>query len=133
ERACDRKTGRVRFVADHRANGDRELACDGLICNRAHVAAATGDQDDNRDRRLFRRTFVRRHSRIVTPRSPRRTSPMMTGSSPWSRRHFIALSVCSAPTQIVMPMPQLKVRYISAGAMLPAFCSQSNTGGRFHV
>ena len=33
-------------------------------------------------------------------------------------------------TQTTMPMPQLKVLYISASTTLPCCCSQSKTGGR---
>ena len=41
----------------------------------------------------------------------------------------IADSASAAATMTTMPMPQLKVRRISASDTLPACCSQWNTGG----
>jgi phosphoribosylformylglycinamidine cyclo-ligase len=38
----------------------------------------------------------------------------------------------AADTMTAMPMPQLKTRYISASAMLPAFCSHWNSAGIVH-
>src|SRR5690606_20927601 len=137
ERLRNGESGSLWLVADDRTYLDRQAPVARALGNRAHVAAPAGDEDDDRKRDprrcRLRVASLRRHRRMVTPPSPRRTSPMMTGCSPCSRRHCMALSVCSAATQIVMPIPQLNVRYISASEMLPVFCNQSNTGGRCQV
>src|SRR6185436_18205528 len=112
------------FVADDDTHLDRQAARGGALRDDAHVRAAAEDQNCDRQRT---------HPRMMTPPSPRRTSPMTAGCSPWSRSTLSARSQCSAATQTVMPIPQLKVRYISSCGILPARCSHSNTGGWLHV
>ena len=58
--------------------------------------------------------------------SSRRCAP---GSRRPSRRRSITLSALSALATTIMPMPQLKVRSISASATPPVLASQPKTGG----
>src|SRR5439155_409692 len=95
-------------------------------CQRDHVAPVR--LENRRDRYLERR--ARAHAWITTPRAPARTSPTIVAVSARAARNFTAAAACSGGTMTTMPSPQLKVRYISADSMLPAFCSQSNTGSR---
>ena len=93
--------------------------------DRAHVAAAAGDEDGEPKRC---RTA---HSLMMTPRVPARTSPMTWARSPRALRNSTAAAACCcrhAPPPC--RCPQLKVRYISAESMRAMCCSQSNTGSR---
>jgi len=49
------------------------------------------------------------------------------------REHLRAFSASAASSASTMPMPQLKVRYISKSSTPPISCSQSKIAGRFHA
>src|SRR6516165_6736125 len=126
-RGCDTLCARARQACgagpigdhDHRLCGDFARARG--THDRAHVGAAAGDQQGELQRR------ARAHSWMTTPRLPLRTSPMTCALSPCATSSCTAAAACAAGTMTIMPMPQLKVRYISAASMRATLCNQSNT------
>src|SRR5690606_8862574 len=64
------------------------------------------------------------------PWSWERISPISNTRSPAASRSRVTPAASSAAATTTMPIPQLKVRDISAGAMLPLSMSQRKTGAR---
>src|SRR6185436_14764299 len=85
-----------------------------------HVAAAAGYHHGDIEQAA--------HSAMCTPRVPRPTWPMTLAVSPSFASCASVKSASRGATTTTMPMPQLKVRYISADVMRPVAASHSNTG-----
>src|SRR5262245_6577690 len=106
---------------------------------RHHVGAAARDQDGEA---LFRHHAAHANRPVkrtasasplplagaFTPR-PGSTLPIRTGSYPAAVKRAITSASALGATTATMPMPQLKVRNISAASSLPTCCSQPNTAG----
>ncbi len=71
--------------------------------------------------------------RTVQPRGPAATSPMCVTSSPASSSSATTSLASSGGTARTMPMPQLKVRAISPGAMLPCRWRNAISPGCSHA
>src|SRR5690606_18027186 len=90
----------------------------------AKIAAATGSQYRDAQHQPIRTRSLPLAGTI---------SPITRLRKPFvSSMSIIAAASCLAAT-MTKPMPQLKVRHISASVMLPSRCSQSNTAGNAHV
>src|SRR5215204_6296140 len=137
DRGCDpggrrpREAFRVRPVRDHQRDLGRVVGRLGGLDQRRHVGTAAGNEDGDaalsgrRQCQILNLPVVRTGS----PSGPAMTSPMRTGFSPPATNASATCSSSAVPTMAIMPMPQLKVRSISASATPPVFASQPNTGG----
>lgn len=66
---------------------------------------------------------------LISHPSPACTSPILkTSASPLSLKILVTSSTCSTPTTTAIPIPQLNVLAISAGATPPSAMSQRKTG-----
>src|SRR5215218_7439802 len=137
DRGCDpggrrpREAFRVRPVRDHQRVLGRVLRRLGGLYQRRHVRAAAGNEDGDtalsgrRQCQILKPPVVRTGS----PSGAATTSPMRTGFCPAATNAAATCSSSAVPTMAIMPMPQLKVRSISAAATPPVLASQPNTGG----
>src|ERR1700676_967498 len=117
--ACTGNARRIRLIAEHVVDGRVDAPCCAGLRDRDHIGAAARDEN-GKDKRS-----VGAHSSITTPPLPCRTSPMIAAVSPCALNSATEAPALCAGTMATMPMPQLKVRYISCRSMRPARCSQS--------
>src|SRR5215211_79236 len=122
---------RFRPVRDRQGDFGRIARRLGGLDQRRHVRAAAGNEDGDaalsgrRQCQILNPPVVRTGSRSGAAM----TSPMRTGFSPAAPNASATCSSSAVPTMAIMPMPQLKVRSISAAATPPVLASQPNTGG----
>src|SRR3984893_2982311 len=105
----------------------RRLGC---LDQRRHVGAAAGDQYGN-----ALPGHAPGQARSRCPRKPIRapsfaatTSPSVTTVSPCAEKCSLAALAAVGSSTATMPIPQLKVRSISASVILPLAASHLNTG-----
>ena len=95
-------------VAQYLHDGGCKSAACTARSNGSKVAAAARNQHRQPQRRA-----ACRHCVMTTPRVPRSMLPMRVAVSPCARSSASAASASPGATMTTMPMPQLKVRYIS--------------------
>src|SRR5262245_12832859 len=101
---CDVETASLVTIRDHHAHRGVDAAVAAGARHRFHVRAPPRNEDRE----------AQGHSWMTTPALPRRTSPMRVAVSPRATSTRSASSACVRGMTAIMPMPQLKVRYISA-------------------
>src|ERR1700722_20229234 len=125
-----RETRGIGLIGQDQNDLRRIIRCLGRLDECRHVRAAAGDQYGNA---LF--GHAPGQTRSSCPRKPTpapsfavTTSPRSTQVSPFAAKHSIAGSAAAGSSTATMPMPQLKVRSISASVILPLAASHLNTG-----
>src|SRR5580700_5857514 len=120
----------IRLVGQDEHNLRRIIRRLGRLDQCRHVRAAAGDQYGNA---LFGHALGQARSRC--PRKATRapsfaatTSPSATTVSPCAVKRSLAALAALRSSTATMPMPQLKVRSISASVILPLAASHLNTG-----
>src|SRR5258708_25133523 len=127
---CPGKPRGVGLIGQDEHDFRRIVRRPGRLDQRRHVRAAAGDQDG--DALLGHAPGQARSRR---PRKPTRaasfavtTSPRWTTVSPCAAKRSLAALAAFRSNTATMPMPQLKVRSISASVILPLAASHLNTG-----
>lgn len=113
------KAERISLVTEYRTQGAVYLFPAAGVDDRLQIAAATGNQHHD----VFHAMTTR------CSESEALIYPIFHAFSPLSLSRAIALSASAAGRAIIIPTPQLKVRYISCWLTLPAVCSQLKTDG----